>query len=284
MRFLFLVLLFFSAPAFAAPDLLRLQQAVCVGEPVRHEDKLYCDVIKNYPHFGEVYKELECPLSFDYFGEPRIYAGRFTGPQQQVLAVYHADCESHANNWGGSALFNIVEGKPVLVRYYPGQTFVGCAMATGRTQDTAYCWNSYTGQGFTSEDFGPLRFSKADLVHDDWLHAASGGVLPDEELMSEGTRVPECITNENSCLTSFDKVSTNGNVVTLEVTYRDEVGQEAAQKRFEQGAFTDEEKQWRDESPRVSEVPLLREGELVYRKARLIFMAGSAQPTVELWP
>lgn len=285
MRFLFIVLLFFSAPAFAESDLMLLSQAVCADKPAQHDGKLYCGVIKDYPHAGRVRQSLECPLSFDYFDKPRIYAGRFTGPQQQqLLAVYHADCENHANNWGGTALFDIVDEKPVLVRYYPGQAFVGCAVAPVRAQDTAYCWDSYTGQGLTSENFGPLRFRKDDLVHETWLSAASGGVLPNEEFMSRGAQAPQCITGSNGCLSSFDAVVFTEGTVVLDVTYRDEIGQEAAQKRFEQGAFTDDEQEWRDDSLRAREVPLLREGELVYRKARLVFRAGNAQPTVDLLP
>ena len=145
----------------------QLHMAVCAGKLSQADGQWGCSKARAYPGHDT------CPIQFDQ-NRALIFHGRFTEPAPQALAVYQAECEPHANNFGGMALFRVEAGRFVLQRYYPGLVATACAVIPGDERDIAYCASSYMGQGQQVETFGPLEFDAAGEVGwKDWFRAGN---------------------------------------------------------------------------------------------------------------
>jgi hypothetical protein len=158
----------------------QLHQEIC-GVPVHKTadsggDIWVCDRPRDYPGLAS---DETCPLSFVTSGEnglTRIYYGQFTAREPQAIAMYYASCEPHSNNFGGMALFKVVDRRFKLLRYFPGEMYVDCAVppSRGRKVQVPYCFSSYLGQGVRVDLFGPLRFSPDGRAYlEKWLEAGN---------------------------------------------------------------------------------------------------------------
>jgi hypothetical protein len=65
-----------------------------------------------------------CPKGTDFFGQNmgewelrNSLSGHFTSAQANELIVGGFNCDSHANNFGGSFIFSLKSGKPQLLKY-----------------------------------------------------------------------------------------------------------------------------------------------------------------------
>jgi hypothetical protein len=105
-----------------------------------------------------------------------IFFGKFTANRPQAIATYWAACEPHAHSFGGMALFNVVDQKFELVRYFPGIRAVDCVIPPpqGGGRQTAYCFISSVAQGTPGEIFGPIRFKRSgEAAFDTWFQAGN---------------------------------------------------------------------------------------------------------------
>ena len=74
--------------------------------------------------------------------------GHFTSAQDNELIVGGFNCDSHANNFGGSFIFSLKTGKPRLLKYDSGLITDSChkfRYADGR--EFLVCRGGWTGQG-----------------------------------------------------------------------------------------------------------------------------------------
>ena len=123
-------------------DEQQLLQSICKvpihkGAKLSYEnntDVSFCDVPREYPReatesfakFGGYSDQGTCPLTFDKRGV-QTFQGRFTRAEPQLLIRYHADCEPHANDFGGTALF-----RKVGVNSSSSATTVDCCRSPAR--------------------------------------------------------------------------------------------------------------------------------------------------------
>jgi hypothetical protein len=96
-----------------------------------------------------------CPKGTDFYGfansQWEMYAktpGHFTSAKDENLLLSGTECDSHANNFGGTFVFALEAGKARLVRYAKGVITDQClkfAYADGR--DGLVCRGGWSGQG-----------------------------------------------------------------------------------------------------------------------------------------
>jgi len=72
-----------------------------------------------------------------------------TGRSSQILAGYHSNCEPHASNFGGSVLFEKVDGSLLFKGYKQGEIFTECtSISNGNDQDKLFCSAGSMFQGY----------------------------------------------------------------------------------------------------------------------------------------
>ena len=108
-----------------------------------------------------------CPKGTDSYGESHsnweMYAetpGHFISAQDDNLILDGTGCDSHANNFGGSFIFSIKDGKARLVRYDQGLVTSQChkfAYKDGR--DFIVCRGGWGGQGENDENVFMAAFA-----------------------------------------------------------------------------------------------------------------------------
>jgi hypothetical protein len=107
-----------------------------------------------------------CPQGTDFFGQnmgawellSSIF-GHFTSAQENELIVGGFNCDSHANNFGGSFLFSLKSGKAQLMRYDNGLLTEPChksPFADGR--EFLVCRGGWSGQGENDASVFLARF------------------------------------------------------------------------------------------------------------------------------
>ena len=110
-----------------------------------------------------------CPEGTDFFGQNmgewelrNSLSGHFTSAQDNDLIVGGFDCDSHANNFGGSFIFSLKSGKPRLLRYDSGLLIDQCRKfryADGR--EFLVCRGGWTGMGENVSSVFLARFDSA---------------------------------------------------------------------------------------------------------------------------
>lgn len=81
--------------------------------------------------------------------DQKIEGNFLRGQSSQILAGYLSSCEPHAANFGGSVLFEKVNGSIVFKGYKPGNVFSGCASIPGDNgRDRLFCSAGGMGQGY----------------------------------------------------------------------------------------------------------------------------------------
>lgn len=276
-----------SLSATAEPSLLpedqlkQLHQAVC--DSAVHQGSgqeaggWFCDDPHAYPTPNGL---PGCSLSFNYFfaAHPvRIYYGRFTEDEPQALAIYWASCEPHANNFGGSALFGVVDGKFQLIRFYPGEVYEDCVVGNvrGVPGQWPYCYSSYMGQGELTENFGPADL-RPGPPHDwkSWL-------TTDNDDGFFGLVATHCDGSDTVRRLSGIHLGGTSDEVVVEGVYLDREGVKKACSRFKKGQFNEDEKEARKNSIALRSYAILRDDEVRYFKVLIHFHLPSKVPQIE---
>jgi hypothetical protein len=256
----------------------QLSQEICDVAPYKSDngDLWLCDKPRNYPgHETE-----ECHLSFwaGSDASAQIYFGRFTAHETQAIVMYGASCESHADSFGGMALFKVVDQRLQLLRYYPGARYVDCAVPLSRGSEfqTPHCFGSSSGQGELNEAFGPLRFAPDGQVHlEEWLEA--GNI--DRHL----TTMIECEKSgpvlHHLIGVGLDQSNTN---VVVEAASIDPASSKRACDRYRKRQFNAEEKKLRAMSLVATTQAFIRPGENKYVKVIVRFHAPDSRGKFEV--
>lgn len=122
-----------------------------------------CAKARNYPVGNPNAGERTCEISLN---EER-YSGRFFEPGKMLLVIgYASDCEPHANNYGGSAVFQDDAGSYVFRGYHPGYGVDNCVTIARGDVDRLFCITGALGQGYLESRLAELKFARvpdADL-------------------------------------------------------------------------------------------------------------------------
>jgi hypothetical protein len=110
-----------------------------------------------------------CPEGTEFFGQHmgewelrNSLAGHFTSAHDDELIVGGFNCDSHAQNFGGSFLFSLKSGTPRLVKYDNGLLTDQChkfPYADGR--EFLVCRGGWSGQGLNDTSVFLTRFDAA---------------------------------------------------------------------------------------------------------------------------
>lgn len=285
MRWICRFLVCFSLVAVALPanaawsklseeQLEELHQEVCSIPPRRGAGKeseiWFCDVprayeskLPDYHNDNDPEYKKHCPLSFNQYDGlriTRIFYGRFTENEQQALIMYSAGCEPHANNYGGTALFRIVEGKLKLIRYYVGVVAVDCVVppSQGRKLQKAFCFASDIGQGDLFEKFGPLNIEPNGAAN-------ITPVLSAGNLHGFAGPVTDC-PRPNPQIHDFSTLKLAGRIMVLEGRYLAPKSVTKACARYKAKEFSDEELELREENSVIGQFGFIRPDEEKYLK------------------
>ena len=112
-------------PQLPRASLKALLRQACSGEVVdgpsdaaTGKPKLICKRARNYPNGRECTIEISDPPS------SVVQGGFVRGASKILLFGYGSDCEPHANNWGGSLIFERSGASYVFAAYEPGLVFL----------------------------------------------------------------------------------------------------------------------------------------------------------------
>jgi hypothetical protein len=262
----------------------QLHEAVC-SEPAHtiKRDRLdiwVCDHPRAYPNGAD---PVFCPvnrLNFSFLGDGlfQIFFGKFTANWPQAIATYSAFCESHANSFGGMALFNVVDQKFELVRYFPGIPAVDCVVPPlqGGRRQTAYCYGSFAAHGTLVEIFGPIRFKpNGEATLDTWFQAGN-----DDGHVAAMTG---CKTNKpkphHISAVRLDEAKSE---IVLDVAVLDPRSVASACDRFWKGDFDETETDLQKTSVLVKGMAFIRPDELKFVTMVVRFRPPNAKAKVEL--
>jgi hypothetical protein len=174
-----------------------------------------------------------CPKGTDFFGQNmgewelrNTLIGHFTSAQNDELIVGGFNCDSHANNFGGSFLFSLKTGKPRLLKYDNGLITDSChkfRYADGR--DFLVCRGGWSGQGMNDSHVFLSRFDAtgqdADTIIFDTSDAtASCGEDPETKVPSSGIKDIKFSSTDSRELTSMTIIATFGEVTCREVNVK----------------------------------------------------------------
>lgn len=257
-------------------DTAQLLQALCRAPLQTLKDNvagskpyLACEFPRAYP--GHASDE-KCVLDFNH-APARIWRGQFTDNKPQILAIYNADCEPHANNFGGAVLFDAVGTAPKLVRYYPGVVFVDCiVLPADETKRTPLlCYDSYIGQGQYSSRFGLVQLKDNNgWTLTPWLEANDHSDY--STVMNQVCHARDFLAHQICGVTSINSIQqTHDGHVAVRVTFRETFGASTATSRYQKQIFNKEEKELREISAVARSAPLMRQGEYSDRNAEIVF-------------
>jgi hypothetical protein len=262
----------------------QLHQAVC-SEPIAKLgglDSWTCDHPRGYRN---ITSPAFCPVNTLYFssrgdGQFQIFFGKFTANRPQAIAMYTAACEPHANSFGGMALFNVVDQKFELVRYFPGMRAVDCVVTPPQRdgRQTPYCFSSFMAQGILGQSFGPIGFKPSgEAAFDSWFQAGnSDGHLG----VTTG-----CKTNKpEPRRISAVRLDEARSEVVLDVEVLDPHHVASACDRFRKGDFNEEERNVQKWSLSAKGLAFIRPDERQFDTMVVRFRPPSARAKVERAP
>lgn len=231
------------APTFTNGQIQQLHASVCAapidqwGENGR---KAWgCPHPRDYPlYFPDQVCGIAFPVSDD--GKLTIYYGHFTAHREQALVKYEG-CEPHANEYGGSVLFDLIDGDFKFVRYLPGYVFDHCIVpppAVGKLQ-AAYCYGSSIVQGVLGQSLAKIEFSSTGAAYYLPLFAAGN---------RDGHTGPSVVCDGSSVAHHIVGLRYNETTSTilLDVSVRNPKTVAAACDRFRREDFNEDEQHIRD--------------------------------------
>jgi hypothetical protein len=137
-----------SEAAFAQDPTAALLRQICDGSEIRGNE---CARAKEYPGGNAC----SVTLSDDR------WVGRFISSQTILLVGYQSDCEPHANNFGGSIVFEQAGQSYVFDSYQPGLVLTECtSLPRSPLQDRLVCLTGHMGQGFLESTISEVVFTR----------------------------------------------------------------------------------------------------------------------------
>jgi hypothetical protein len=211
-----------SSVAAAAPNQADVEAAVALlckpADMIRSKD-------------GGVSGCKACPKGTDFFGlnmgkwELRnSLFGHFTAAQENELIVGGFNCDSHANNFGGSFIFAMKTGKPRLLRYDSGLVTDTChkfSFVDGR--EFLVCRGGWSGQGMNDSHVFLSRFDATGKNSDTVIFVtsdatASCGEDPTTKVPSSGIKDIKFSSKDSGELSGMTITATFGQVTCREVS------------------------------------------------------------------
>jgi hypothetical protein len=172
-----------------------------------------------------------CPKGTDFFGQNmgewelrNSLTGHFTSAQEDDLIVGGFNCDSHANNFGGSFIFSMKTSNPRLLRYDSGLVTDSChkfPYADGR--EFLVCRGGWSGQGMNDSHIFLSRFDAAGKNSDAVIFGtsdatASCGDDPATKVPSSGIKDIKFSSKDSGELTGMTITATFGQVTCSEVS------------------------------------------------------------------
>ncbi len=180
-----------------------------------------------------------CPKGTDFFGQKmgewelrNALAGHFTSAVDNELIVSGFNCDSHANNFGGSFIFSLKTGKPQLLKYDSGLITDTChkfRYADGR--EFLACRGGWSGQGENDSSVFLTRFDAAGKNADDvtfrtFDSTATCGDDSTVKVPSSGIKNIEFSSKDSGELSGMTITATIGQVTCGEVNAERALGKE----------------------------------------------------------
>jgi hypothetical protein len=180
-----------------------------------------------------------CPQGTDFFGQNmgewelrNALAGHFTSAVDNELIVSGFNCDSHANNFGGSFIFSLKTGKPQLLKYDSGLLTDTChkfRYADGR--EFLACRGGWSGQGENDASVFRTRFDAAGKNTDDVTFRTfdSTATCGDDftvKVLSSGIKNIEFSSKDSGELAGMTITATFGQVTCGEVNAKRAPGKE----------------------------------------------------------
>jgi hypothetical protein len=93
---------------------------------------------------------------------PARHSGKFAGAGRTLLVVtYESECEPHATNFGGAAVFEPAGGAYAFRGFLPGSQTNDCVvLARNEQQDMLVCTTGYMGQGHLESGVAQMVFTQ----------------------------------------------------------------------------------------------------------------------------
>jgi hypothetical protein len=180
-----------------------------------------------------------CPQGTDFFGQNlgewelrNSLAGHFTSAQDNELLVGGFNCDSHANNFGGSFVFSLKSGKPRLLKYDNGLMTDRChkfPYADGR--EFLVCQGGWSGQGLNDSTVVLVRFGAKGQDSDTVIFRTSDatancGEDPTTKVPSSGIKDIKFSSKDSGELTGIAIIATFGQITCGEVNKKRAPGKE----------------------------------------------------------
>jgi hypothetical protein len=155
--------------------------------PVKNEKEHHCDKVIGYPDFYLV-DNRENTLSLD-----AISYGAFTQAKaDEAYLSYTASFEPHADNFGGGILFERVNDKWKLIRWYQGGQMNDCLAFFVNGQQNMLCLTGYMGQGRVDSFVSVFALK---MNNSDFLRAQIKSILEAEDGRGRGPGNDNCEIN-----------------------------------------------------------------------------------------
>jgi hypothetical protein len=170
-----------------------------------------------------------CPQGTDFFGQNmgewelrNSLSGHFTSAQANELLVGGFNCDSHANNFGGSFLFSLKSGKPQLLRYDNGLLTDQChkfPFADGR--EFLVCRGGWSGQGLNDSSVFMAQFEATGKDADTLIFTTSDATatcIGDSTTVVPESQIKDVkfSSKESTQLTGMAIIATHGDVTCTE--------------------------------------------------------------------
>jgi hypothetical protein len=180
-----------------------------------------------------------CPAGTDFYGQNMgewelrsSLSGHFTSAQDNELLVGGFNCDSHANNFGGSFIFSLKSGKPRLLKYDNGLMTDRChkfPYADGR--EFLVCQSGWSGQGLNDSTVVLVRFDAKAQDSDTVIFRTSDATAncgddPKMKFPSSGIKDVKFASKDSGQLAGMTITATFGQVTCGEANAKRAPGKE----------------------------------------------------------
>jgi hypothetical protein len=153
--------------------------------------------------------------------QPDRYSGKFLADGSTLLVVnYTSECEPHATDFGGSAIFEQKDGAVIFGGYQPGFQASDCiVVARTEKQDRLICITGHIGQGHLESGVAEMVFTRD--FNKTINVSLNYYVTAEDAVGAYGSNVVEC--KETSKYFGFAKLGAGPgrDTVTVEIAHAD---------------------------------------------------------------
>jgi hypothetical protein len=198
-----------------------------------------------------------CPKGTDFFGQNmgewnlgKATVGHFTSANDTNLILGSFNCDSHAENFGGSFIFTMSSGKLKLMKYDQGLITDDChkfPFADGR--ECLVCKGGWSGQGENDLSIFLAKFDATGKSTQTLIFGTSnstGTCLDDPSTVVQNSDIQDIhfSTNESGTLVGMTVTALYGNISCAEASKKQSSGKLSASVRTYQIEFTFDGKQF----------------------------------------